>query len=369
MNLFDYLKWRGDLTFKADPFNEVDNLILSSCVYVNLEGIVPSDSGTITLKEASDLYFKKYKPTEEEMDQGFSEGAPRFIRAMAETTRFKDILLHNEKTVNDDVTPCQFSAIVYDIDKHTSYIAYRGTDSSMNGWQEDFEISYHETMAQKLAVEYLEENAKGLFRKYIVGGHSKGGNLAQYAASKCSKKTRKKLITVYSNDGPGIFDGLFEENIYQEIKERYIKIVPAFSVFGRMFDSSDSNIVIESDAAMIMQHDPSTWQIEGTRFVRAEGFDPDSEKLMEEFNEFLMDVDTEKREVFSRQIFEMFKEAGIRKVGDLTDLDYKDILKIIDDIKDMDPVAKKVAIRLFKVVTDTIDDTAKVKVKKLIGKK
>ena len=39
MNLFDYLDWRGDVPFSVDPFNEVDNLLLSQLVYTEFEGI------------------------------------------------------------------------------------------------------------------------------------------------------------------------------------------------------------------------------------------------------------------------------------------------------------------------------------------
>ena len=33
--VFDYLRWRGDLTFAQDGFNEVDNLVLCIIAYLN----------------------------------------------------------------------------------------------------------------------------------------------------------------------------------------------------------------------------------------------------------------------------------------------------------------------------------------------
>lgn len=42
-NIMDYMDWRGDLSFEADEFNEVDNLILAQLAYVDFEGIVTAE--------------------------------------------------------------------------------------------------------------------------------------------------------------------------------------------------------------------------------------------------------------------------------------------------------------------------------------
>ena len=42
-NIFDYIKWRGDLSFEDSPFCEVDSVIFSLISYLNLNGIVSAD--------------------------------------------------------------------------------------------------------------------------------------------------------------------------------------------------------------------------------------------------------------------------------------------------------------------------------------
>ena len=63
-DIIDYLIWRGDVPFSADPFGEVDNLILAELSYMKFEGIVPSDGTEIPLWRAAEEYLALYPPEE-----------------------------------------------------------------------------------------------------------------------------------------------------------------------------------------------------------------------------------------------------------------------------------------------------------------
>ena len=179
MNILDYLKWRGDLTFKQDPFNIVDNVILSQMAYTVFDPYV-TEKGSYTVKEISDMYFKEHTEQECIDSSSFIGLAPLVLKGMAETVRFKDAVIHDFVSETDTETHQQFACFSIDLSDKTTYVAFRGTDDTLTGWQEDFCLSYETVPAQISAVNYLNKHIKR-GRKYRIGGHSKGGNLAVYS--------------------------------------------------------------------------------------------------------------------------------------------------------------------------------------------
>ena len=67
-NINEYLDWRGDVPFSLDPFNDVDNLILSELAYTDFEGIVPplGSGESISLREAYAAFYQRH--TREEIE-------------------------------------------------------------------------------------------------------------------------------------------------------------------------------------------------------------------------------------------------------------------------------------------------------------
>ena len=213
-NVLDYLEWRGDLSIQAAPFNEVDNLILSQLVYVDFEGIVPGEDSEeeISLMEASRIFWEKH--TEEEILEKVSmtKSAPFLMREMARTRRFEKIRL--SKYVNDisDEEQSQFSVVKVTMEDESIYIAFSGTDNTIVGWRENFNMGFlAETPGQLKAVSYLNRTVTEQDTVVRVGGHSKGGNLSVYASVKCNPQIQEKIVHVYSNDGPG-FRRCFRES-------------------------------------------------------------------------------------------------------------------------------------------------------------
>ena len=199
----DYIKWRGDLEFDRDGFNTIDNLILSVVSYVEMDGFFRDFSKPVNIGDICDIFFRE-KYDEKRYRQGsVLHDAPLILREIADTPRFRDIRVRNYLSLNDTERVLQFAAMEFMLPDGTSYVAYRGTDDTLVGWKEDFFLAIRETEAEKEAVSYLNRIAAGRDRPLRLGGHSKGGHLAVYAGAECKEKCRDRIISIYSNDGPG----------------------------------------------------------------------------------------------------------------------------------------------------------------------
>ena len=247
-NIIDYMKWRGDLTFAQDSFNEIDNLILSQLVYVELNNIVPGDEEpTISLLDAAKLFFKQNNEQELLDHVSMTKNAILVFKEMAKSVRFKNVQL--SRYVNDinEQEQSQFSAITIKLPDNSTYIAFSGTDATLVGWHEDFNMLYlKQTPGQEKSLAYL--NALGnLDTPLRLGGHSKGGNFAIYAGMYCEKSLRDQIIAIYNNDGPGFSKDVVASAAYQNLLPLITTIVPESSVVGRLFEHQEDYVVIKSE--------------------------------------------------------------------------------------------------------------------------
>ena len=264
MNIMDYLDMRGDLTFSERPFNEVDNLIFSELAYLDMNGIVDdSIDFTVTIAELCEKYLALG------YDQSYIINDPKpLLQKAAQTARFKDIRVgaYVDKVAQDEQV--QFACATFVVGDGTAYVGYRGTDNTIVGWREDFNISYlSETPGQSEAAAYLNRIAEHTDFSLRVGGHSKGGNFAVYAAAFCKEAVRRdRVIEVYSNDGPGFNQSVVESKQYASILEKVTKIIPESSLIGILLSSKVKPKVINSEVKGLLQHDPYTWSVRGTVF-------------------------------------------------------------------------------------------------------
>ena len=203
-NIFDYLTWRGDVPFSVDPFNEVDNLVLSELAYTDFDGIVPQGGAAVSLQTVCDAFFARH--TEEELLslRDYTAKAPLLLRGMLSGERFRDAKLSWYVNEISKDQALQLSAVTVLLPNRTAFVAFRGTDGTVVGWKEDFNFSFQsQTEGQGRAVAYLNRVGKALACPLYIGGHSKGGNLAVFAAVKASESVRGRILAVYNNDGPG----------------------------------------------------------------------------------------------------------------------------------------------------------------------
>lgn len=345
MNIIDYLKWRGDLSLKASPFNEVDNLIISQMAYTSFDEYFKlKDSYTIS--ELSDLFFNDHTDEEIMASKSFVKLAPFVLREMANSIRFKDCLVHDFVSTIDEKTFEQFCCFQVDLSDHTTYVAFRGTDDTIVGWHEDFCMSFEIVPAQVAAKEYIQKLSP--YRKYRIGGHSKGGALALYAGLNAPRKG-KNIINVYSNDGPGLNRKyLSKEELegYENIKNKIIKIVPEFDFFGVLFSKDYITKVVKSDAVMLLQHSAMSWLVEGTKFVETT-LSEESKMIEVNYREFLDNANEEECKAFTEEIFDVLRDNNVDTVSEFIEGGLPLFVKTLYEISNMNKKSKAFAKSIF----------------------
>ena len=242
----DYLKWRGDLTFSQDAFNEVDNLLLSYVAYVNLEGLsVGAGEEQVTLEEVSRRFFVLHSEEELAADKSFTRLAPYIVKMMAQSNRYRTSIISNYVNMVNPQLELQFSAVQLDLSDGSKNFCFRGTDDNIVAWKEDFNLGLGEVPAQKLASEYLNRFGVGT-SPIRVSGHSKGGNLAVYAAAACKIEVQERITDVYSNDGPGFVHEFVTSDSYKKIQNRIHRYIPDSSIIGMLLENPVEPQVIKS---------------------------------------------------------------------------------------------------------------------------
>ena len=264
-NIFDYLTWRGDLTFTQDPPNAVDALIFSTLTYVGYgETAQRPPESAASLRRCAEEFFALENPESRVRSKKDME----LLRCAAATARFGHCGLCLYRSVLLPEQETQFAAMTFLLDDGSMFLAYRGTDNSLVGWKEDFNMTFQQTIpAQRLAQEYIREAALAHTAPMRVAGHSKGGNLAVFAAARCSPTVRKWILTVYNNDGPGFTKYMIGDPGYNAIVPRIQTYIPQSSVIGMLLEHEEPFIVIRSKSVGIMQHDPYSWEVEGPHFL------------------------------------------------------------------------------------------------------
>ena len=340
-NLLDYLDWRGDLTLEQAPFNEVDNLILAELSFVDFKDIVPGpgEGESIVLREAAEAFFAKF-PQGEKIDMGvLVPGAiPEMLRKMADSRRFGDMKLNCFVDHLDVGKGEQFAALAIETGDKTLYLSFRGTDDTLAGWKEDFELAcMPEVPAQKKAVAYTWSVAKQFPRKRLrLGGHSKGGNLAVYAGVFCPENVQKRIIAVWSNDGPGFHNDLLDLPEHRRVAERIYSIVPKSSVVGMLLEHEEDYTVVDSDQLGFMQHDGFSWQVMGDHFITLRQVTQQAHLSDQELRKWVHGLSVEQRETFVNAMFDVLTASGAVTLTDLKDDSFKAVGAMIRAMKDLD---------------------------------
>lgn len=316
-NIMDYISWRGDLTFAQSPFNEVDNLILACFSYVNLDRIpaVTRQKG-IELKKLVKEFKKLHTIKELEADKSFIRLAPFMMFEMAESVRFGNCVIRNY--VNEIVTEAeqQFSAVEIVLDDGTSYISFRGTDDTIIGWKEDFNLSTGVVPAQERAVEYIQrisDKASGMLR---VGGHSKGGNLAIYGSVMC-KSVHDKILEIYSNDGPGFSKEFQESPETAEMMPKIIRIIPEYSIIGTLLEHEKQPIIVASTSRGLLQHDGFSWEVQGPGLVRRDSLNKTALRFIEILHKWIDGMDMEQKRLLIEDLFATLQASGYENLSEV----------------------------------------------------
>ena len=343
--LFTYLEWRGDLSFGKDPFNKGDNLLLAELSYTDFEGVFTEDR-IYSIQETAERYYELHTEEEVQARTTLIGHAPLLLKPMADAMRFRGLMLSDYVNVVDVEKEEQFSAVIYRIqdgrEMPLTYVAFRGTDDNLVGWKEDFNLSYlKETPSQRRAVDYLEQHFGDSEEHFLVGGHSKGGNLAVYAAAFCSPAVRSRIDKIYSNDGPGFRGEILDTEGYRVILPRIRSYVPEMSVVGMLLDNTFSHRVVKSSQTGIMQHDALSWQVLGNRFVRVQERSEVSRFLDTALGAWIGGMQDSEKQEFVSQLFNLFDASGEYTLEGLQKNGFRSVNDIFRALRAMPPDQRK----------------------------
>ncbi len=319
----DYLEWRGDVTLAERPFNDADNLIMTCVAYLDLGGIVPTpaEGGSVGMSEACEDFLVRAGGEDiSRWVRSLATVDARFVSALGASARFGAASLRGYVDLVDEERTLQFSAVTCDLSDGHSYVAFRGTDSTLIGWKEDFMLSFRVTSAQKAAALYLESQAlraRDEGRKLYVGGHSKGGVLAAYAAAALPEALREVVDKVWSDDGPGMAADACPVTAREVFGERFVHVVPAYDIVGALFDDGTPKLVVRSDADGAMQHDPMSWQVDCQGLIEADGLDSDSVRLAGALAGWLDGIEGDERERFTDELFDVLQAGGATRLDEV----------------------------------------------------
>ena len=339
-SLIDYLAWRGDIKFEASPWNEVDGLIFAVLSYLNFHGL--QDHRGWTLREA-----KRIDLLIEAQGNSFPLRKKMFD-AMAETERFGDCRMHHFIALTDEDVSMQFSAMCIDLPDNTMAVAFRGTDNTLIGWREDFNMSYQTRVpAQQAAAYYLLKAAKLSDKPIRLMGHSKGGNLAVYAGASVPERIQNRIESIWSYDGPGMNLDISRSEGFGRIRDRIRSFIPQTSIIGLLMEYYRPYTVVRSAAKGLEQHDPMTWQVYGEHFEEMESIDRTAGVVCETLHEMLANSTPEQRGAFVDTLFRLADNTNATRMSDILNEKFRSLVKMAGGRKELNPETRRIFNRLI----------------------
>ena len=333
-NLLDYLAWRGDLPLAQSPFCPVDALVLSALAYIHFDALVPNDlEAPVPLGRTAANWLALPSG---KRGRCRSENDPVLLQALTASCRFASMELacYADKFVPKEET--QFAALAVLPGDGSACLTFRGTDATLVGWKEYFNMSLLDVVpAQLEAADYICTFAAHFSGPLILAGHSKGGNLAVAGAALCPMKVRDRIQTVYSFDGPGFTDYILSRPGYQELRTRICTFVPQSSVVGLLLGHEEPHTVIQSNQEGLFQHDLYSWQILGPGFIHLEKVDAGSRMIDRTLKNWLAGLTNEERETVVDTLYELLSSGDAKMVQEA--LEPKNLANALRAVKDADP--------------------------------
>lgn len=342
-NLIDYIDWRGDLPLDKIPFGDVDAAILSTFCYLDLPEAEPERTHRALLPLCMKLHDMPSSPDETPQGPKRRNMAAHLLHA----PRYDRILVHDFVRETDAAAHMQFAAMTFDLPGGAAAIAFRGTDSSLIGWREDFELAYENAIpAQKAALAYLTRRAAFAPGDLYVMGHSKGGNLAVWACAHAPEHIRRRVRTIWSFDSPGVDDATFACPGWADIQGVTRALIPQDSVIGLLMNSHPAPTIVHAEKGGLLQHDLFTWQVMGAGFVTGEktAFAEVTDRVL---HDWLAQCTPDQRRSFVDGLFQMLEASGAATTTGIK----RDVLKSVGGMAQalvaMEPETRSMMLRLM----------------------
>ena len=341
--ILDYVRWRGDLTLDREPFNSLDAGLFSAFAYLPFDSSVKGH----TLEAATKRLIQK--KTLIHSDKLEAE-------LVNLSDRYKNMHFLDWSHLSQKKPPVQFTAMTIELDSETILVAYRGTDGSMVGLNEDVDMSYQpEIFGQSVAADYLDKMAQAYpDKKIYTVGHSKGGNFAAYALYAASPSLQDRVIKAYSFDGPGFMKEMYNQIEFQRVIPKMMTYVPEGSIFGMMLDHPERVIVVKSRMKHLMkQHNPLHWEVARNSFVMAPGLSNASRIIRSTFISWNTKIPREKREAFWLAFFTALESQKITEASQLTTNKIRGAIQFSHAYLALDPDARLIANEIISDITAT----------------
>lgn len=353
-NIVDYVRRQADYGFWRESFNEVDSLVLATLCYADLMltpfGKIANFNCTVQelndLVDAQDLSRLMWS-----RKRGIG-----LLQAAGHSRRFGNILMHDYQHRIDVDNQQQFTAVTFTINTdlgYIDYIGFQGTDDTLIGWKEDFNMSFTAggVPSQLAAVEYVNYIANQSDNLLIIGGHSKGGNLAVYGALKSSTAARSRIIAIYDHDGPGFLPGTFTAGDQRHMLGKIHKTIPESALVGLLMENQlDDYTVVKSDAHLALQHDPLSWQVIDNHLVTAPDVNRTAKYTRRVISRWLSQMDTAQRQEFTDQLFSILAESGQETIPGLRRYLARNLPAIIKRLRSSDPAVYQTVIDVTKLL-------------------
>lgn len=357
-NIIDYIKEYGKYSFLELPLNEVDSLVLSQMVYMNYEPFVPGMKERNRPVSIQSIYEH---PDRERIldDYWYRESNMQLFCTAAQSVRFGTLKMNYYVNVINPESETQFSAMTFVLEDKNVYIAFRGTDATLVGWKEDLNLAFSKPLrSQQLAVEYMERVAAYIGGNFYMGGHSKGGNLAVYAAMNCSDITRNSLLQVYNHDGPGFRPEIRQSGKYEEVAERIHKFVPRSSVVGMILEDHEDYELIESRSIGAFQHNVYSWKIKEDHFVRVESRTASNLFRDRTLNEWILSLTEEEAHSFIDTFYNVVTASSANSIFEFGTDWKKCITGMVEAAKEVDEDTRKVIQKILKSLFEIMSERA-----------
>jgi len=355
-DIIDYVRWRGDIPMHQVPLGEVDALVLSYLSYMPFDGIVSSSFGGegVRLGDACAQMLEQGVKSACMIDSEQEDCS--LLYEVQRSIRYAGIRLIGYINRYDREQEEQFSAITFVINSELSFIGFRGTDSTVVGWKEDFNMSFSgEVPAQRNAWYYVQEATKALSGRLILGGHSKGGNLAAYAGIFSPEHIQRRIDSVYNFDGPGFNEAVVSTEEFQKVDMRIRTYVPQSSMIGILLWHTEQFTVVKSDAVSVLQHNPYTWQVMGGRLITVERRTHGSRFAEETLKHWLSEMQPQERRSLIDGIYSVLDASQGRSVAEL--FEPRNIVSIVRAAGSMDEQTRDSIVDAFKLLGGSIRET------------
>lgn len=354
--ILDYMTWRSDIPLDVIPFNEIDAVVFSTMTYAQIDSFVSRRMRAfITLEELANKY-KVYIEDKNNRKLGLIIPVENndLLIAVGESDRFKNLLISGYSNKVNVEHNMQFTAFtIYDPNNKEVFVIFRGTDDTINGWKEDFRMAYKEVvLAQKEAAKYLNRVTSHFDDCSItIMGHSKGGNLAVYAAAKCKKEVQICIKKVYSEDGPGFTKEFLNHQDYKNVDDRIYWYIPTESMIGTLMNHGTNEVIMTTNAKGLFSHSPFSWEVKQGQLVKEETQSSESLMVHQVIEECMVQLSQEDRKLFTTILFDALDATNAKT---LSDLKPKDLIKLIDSVKNENETSKELMKQMIKISFSTI---------------